>query len=276
MTDLNRYLHIAIEAAQGAGKIINEKRFSPSAYTKADGSIVTDADTAAEGYIRDFFSQHSPGVPVWGEEFGRESKDSEFEWVIDPIDGTTWYEMGSPTFGTLIGLLKRGEPVVGVIALPATNEMVFAARGCGCFYSNPRFTKPVRADVSSSPQGIKNARVSSAGLHRSDIWLDKGSKAYALSRMPTAAKLFRLAGDCLQHSLVARGKLHAAIDTAMHPWDTAAIVPCIQEAGGYVCGIEGQTENIIECGSLLSACCPDLLQELVSTLKPLPVADGRA
>ncbi|MVA19401.1 inositol phosphatase [Agrobacterium vitis] len=268
MNDLTHYLNLALQAARGAGDIINDMRFSPVSRSKADGTIVTDADTAAETYIRDFFSKNAPRIPVWGEEFGREAQGADYEWIIDPIDGTTWYEMGSPVFGTLIGLLREGEPVVGVIALPATNEIVFAAQGGGCFYSNPRFSDPRRVRVSSDPGSLSNARVSSAGLHRTDIWLEKGPKPYALSRLPTSAKLFRLAGDCLQHALVARGNLHAAIDTAMHPWDTAAIVPCIQEAGGYLCGIEGQTTDIVGCGSLLSACSPQLLDELVNILAP--------
>lgn len=268
MARYKHYLNVAIEAANGAAKIINERRFSAVSQDKADGSIVTDADTAAEEYLRDFFAKHTPEASVWGEEYGREDKNVELEWVIDPIDGTVWYEMGSPVFGTLIGLVASGKPVVGIISLPATREMVFASQSEGCFYSNPMFTSPAIAKVAQPVESLSNARISAAGLHRTDIWLEKGTKAYSLSKLPTTAKLFRLAGDSIQHALVARGKLDGAIDTAMYPWDNAAMIPCITEAGGVVCGIEGQTENIIECGSLLSASCPIILDELVSILSP--------
>lgn len=266
--DLSKYLDLAVAAAHSAGKIINEMRLTAQSYEKLDGSIVTDADRAAEKHLRKIFQEHTPEASIWGEEFGRAEAVSEIEWIIDPIDGTIWYEMGSPIFGTLIALVVAGQPVVGVIAMPATQETVFASQGHGCFYSNPLLSTPQRISVSQSVTCIKDARISSAGLHRSDIWPEKGRKAYSLSRLPDSAKLFRFAGDHLQHALVARGKLDGAIDTAMHAWDNAAIIPCIVEAGGIVSGIEGQTENVIECGSLLSASSNVLLEELVDVLAP--------
>lgn len=248
--------------------MINEMRLTAATYEKDDGSIVTDADRAAEKLIRRLFDEGTPEISIWGEEFGRAEPTSDLEWIIDPIDGTTWYEMGSPLFGTLIGLTFRGDPILGVIAMPATGEMIYASKGNGCFYTNQQLKEPQQVAVSNSIHQIGDARISSAGLHRTDIWLEKGPNAYALSKLPDSAKLFRLAGDNLQHALVARGKLDGAIDTAMHPWDNAAIIPCIKEAGGFVCGIDGQRENVLECGSLLSACSPDLLGAMVQILKP--------
>lgn len=266
--DLSRYLKVAIDAAEGAGRIINDMRSSAGVHEKPDGSIVTEADTAAEVYLRDVFAKHTPEITVWGEEFGRADNRSEIEWIVDPIDGTTWYEMGSPIFGTLIGLAIAGQPVIGVIAMPATQEMVFAASGQGCFYSHPRSTRPELIRVRESVENLKDARVSSSGLHRTDIWREAGHTAYALSRLPKASKLFRLAGDCVQHALVSRGKLDGAIDTEMYPWDSAAIIPCVEEAGGCVSGIDGQTGGVLECGSLVSASSRQLLNEMVAILQP--------
>lgn len=266
--ELSVHLELAKTAAIKAGHLINEMRLTAATYEKEDGSIVTDADRAAERLIRDLFHEGTPEISIWGEEFGRTEPSSDMEWIIDPIDGTTWFEMGSPVFGTLIGLTYQGLPVLGVIAMPATGEMLFASQGSGCFYTNQQLSVPQQIHVNQQVGKIAEARISSSGLHRTDIWLEKGPTAYALSKLPEAAKLFRLAGDNLQHALVARGKLDGAIDTAMHPWDNAAIIPCIQEAGGYVCGIDGQTENVLECGSLLSASSPALLEELVEVLRP--------
>ena len=176
--------------------------------------------------------------------------------------------MGSPIYGTLIDLAINGQPKLGVISMPATGEMIFAAEGLGCHYSNPFGRAKTRATVNAEICKLSDARISSAGLRRSGFWLDKGTVAYTLSRLPYEAKLFRLAGDCLQHALVARGKLHGAIDTAMHPWDSAAIIPCITEAGGFVSGINGETDDILGCGSLLSANSESLLNELVDVLRP--------
>ena len=269
LPDYKKLLEVAVSGATEAGKLIRDLRHEATAENKDDGSIVTNADKAAETLLRDHFEQYTPDIPVWGEEFGRTGKGADFEWIVDPIDGTTWYAAGSPIYGTLIGLAYLGEPVVGVIAMPATQELVSAAKGEGCRYTMPTLQKGQTIQVAQHKRPLIETKISSSGLHRSDISLEKGPKPYALSRLPESTALFRLFGDCIQHALVARGKIDGAIDTAMHPWDSAAIMPCITEAGGVVSGIDGQVDNILECGSLVSACHQGLLEEMVDVLKPV-------
>ncbi|UXI70682.1 hypothetical protein N4264_14085 [Tahibacter amnicola] len=231
---------------------------------KADGTEVTEADRAAETVIRDLLAQHYPRHAILGEEFGGSATDDPDLWVIDPIDGTTWFSLGMPVFGTLIAYLKEQEPVVGVIHFPALGETVYAAKGLGCWFQ-PRTGAPVRVRVSDAVR-LRDAAISASGIHRSDFLREEPGRPYHLSGVQRQARKFRFCGDCLQHALVCRGNLHAAIDTVMQPWDIAALVPCVEEAGGVATSLSGQRHGILFGGSLLTSCDRSLHDELLGTL----------
>ncbi|MBL8297279.1 MAG: inositol monophosphatase family protein [Rhodanobacteraceae bacterium] len=232
---------------------------------KADGSEVTLADRAAEQAIREAIAQHYPEHAVLGEEFGGERNAAQ-QWIIDPLDGTSAFALGLPLFGTLIAYAEQGEPQLGVIHFPVLGETVYAARGLGCWFRNrDGASRQVRV---ASAATLSDAVVSASGVHASDIQPERDGRAYALTALIRRAKKFRVCGDCLQHALVCRGSLHVAIDTIMQPWDIAALVPCIEEAGGAVCAVDGRREGVVYSGSLVAACSAALLGEVVSILNP--------
>lgn len=233
---------------------------------KADGSEVTQADREAEQAVRERLAQRHPGHAVLGEEFGGEREAAARQWIIDPLDGTSAFALGLPLFGTLIAYAEHGEPRVGVIHFPVLGETVYAARGLGCWYRR-RGEAAERVQV-RAPASLDQAVVSASGVHASDIQPGADGAAYALTPVIRQARKFRVCGDCMQHALVCRGSLHAAIDTIMQPWDIAALVPCIEEAGGVASTLDGRRDGIVFGGSLLASCDAALHRQVLALLDP--------
>ncbi len=132
--ELNELLEFSIALARGAGEItLKYFRKAPETSTKADGSYVTIADREAEAYLRRQIAERFPDDGVLGEEEGEHRGRSGRRWIIDPIDGTFAFVHGVPFYGVLIALEIDAEMSVGVINMPALNEIVAAAKGAGCF-----------------------------------------------------------------------------------------------------------------------------------------------
>jgi histidinol-phosphatase len=113
---------------------------------------------------------------------------------------------------------------------------------------------------------LQSALVSASGMHASDIWPAADGAAWQVSPLLQRARKFRFCGDCMQHALICRGNLHVAIDTIMQPWDIAALLPCIREAGGVASSAGGQRDDLVFAGSLVSACSEPVLQEVLAVL----------
>jgi histidinol-phosphatase len=256
-------LAFALELARAAEQAILPHYQRCVVSLKPDGSEVTDADRDAEAIMRQMIAARFPDHAILGEEEGGAMTPSCPErWIIDPVDGTTSFAAGAPLFGTLVAFVEDDEPVVGVIHFPALGETVYAATGLGCrFQSRGAAPLPVRV-AAAVPLG--EALVSSTGVHGSDI--KPGPVAWPLTPIIQRARKFRFFSDCLQHALVCRGTINAAIDTIMQPWDIAALVPCIEEAGGVVSTLDGRRQGLVFGGSLLSSCDRRLHDEVLSLL----------
>lgn len=231
---------------------------------KADGSEVTQADREAEQAVRALLAQRYPDHAVLGEEFGGEREAAAQQWIIDPLDGTSAFALGLPLFGTLIAYAEHGEPRVGVIHFPVLGETVYAAKGLGCWYRR-RGEAAERVQVRAAVP-LAQAVVSASGVHASDILPAAEGRSYALTPLLRQAGKFKFCGDCMQHALVCRGSLHAAIDTIMQPWDIAALVPCIEEAGGVATNLDGRRDGVVFGGSLLASCDAALHRQLLALL----------
>jgi histidinol-phosphatase len=261
----HEYLTFALLLAREAERVILSHYRDVTLQWKVDGTEVTEADRAAERSMRKKIAGQYPDHDILGEEAGGSLISSRrHRWILDPIDGTAWFSLGAPIFGTLIALLEDNEPIVGVIHMPAVHETVYAARGSGCWFS-ARGGRPRQVKVTTSV-ALGQATVLASGAHASDILPAPGKPLVNLSGIAKAARKFKFYGDCAQHALVCRGSAHAAIDTVMHPWDIAAIVPCVEEAGGVVSTLSGDREGIAFAGSLVTACSSSLLQEVLETL----------
>ncbi len=264
-SDIEPRLSFALDLAERAAAEIMPRFRTTAVEFKADGTEVTAADREAERVMRELLADRYPDDAVLGEEFGETgSSGARYRWVLDPVDGTAWFTLGVPVFGTLIGLLEEGDPVLGVIHFPALDEMVWAARGLGCWH-NIGGEAPVQARIEQRPR-LRNAVVSLSSLKTSDAHPEGANHPYQLRTLVQRTGSLRFVGDCMQHALVAQGRVHAAIDPVMYPWDIAAIVPCVEEAGGVAATVSGQRENVVFGGSLITAASPALLNDIVEVL----------
>jgi histidinol-phosphatase len=262
---ITELLDFALELARVAeGEIVPRFR-KVASELKSDGTVVTEADREAERSMRALITSRFPQHAILGEELGPQGPaGARHRWVLDPVDGTILFTLGVPTFGTLIGLLDEGEPVVGVVHFPALKDTLYAARGEGCWW-RAAGQEPVPVRVAPAV-ALGEARVSACGPHGTDIKPTDGRSAN-LTALIRRAHGFRFLGDCLQHALVCQGRIHAAVDTIMMPWDVAALVPCVREAGGVATSLSGDADGVVFSGSLVTSCAPALHKQVLEVLR---------
>jgi histidinol phosphatase-like enzyme (inositol monophosphatase family) len=213
-------LSVAIEVARAGGeKTLAHFNRGVAIEEKTDGTPVTVADREAEAAMRAVIARRFPGHAILGEEEGETAGDGVHRWIIDPLDGTRTFVRGVPLYGTLVGIEVHDEPVVGVIYLPALDEIVAAARGVGCTWNGaPCRVSPV-------------SRLDDALVVLTDERSARArSEAYAALTARVAMQ--RTWGDCYGYVLVATGRAEVALDPIMNVWDCAALLPIVEEAGG--------------------------------------------
>jgi histidinol phosphatase-like enzyme (inositol monophosphatase family) len=192
---------------------------------KGDNSPVTIADKQAEQLIRAELSKRFPEDAILGEEFGEHSGTSEYQWVIDPIDGTKSFITGVPLYSTLVALLSNRQVLAGVIYIPALDEMISAAKDNGAWHSVGN-EDPIRASVSKRTLADGAFLVS-----QSDLFARRGA-SQVFDGLQSAAYVTRTWGDGYGYLLVATGRAELMVDPVANPWDLAAVQIVIDEAGG--------------------------------------------
>jgi histidinol-phosphatase len=267
----NEILDFALSLARAAESEIMPVYRKSTISFKSDGTEVTEADKRAEEVMRELIGKSFPKHLVLGEEFGGPQEPSmEPLWVLDPIDGTTSFAAGLPIFGTLIAYLENGEPQVGVIHFPAMGETVYAAKGSGCWVLVHGAGSPQQVRVSQVSK-ITDAFVAAGGTKPTDIEPPASGRCVKLSSLIQKPRKFRFISDCVQHALVAQGRIDAAIDPAMSPWDIAALIPCVEEAGGVITDLGGIRERLTWQSSLLSSSTPNLHEEILQVLQGVKI-----
>jgi histidinol phosphatase-like enzyme (inositol monophosphatase family) len=229
-------LELAIEAAREAGRITLEyfRRDDLKVERKGDDSPVTIADRQAEQYLRRRISEAFPEDGILGEEFGEQQGASGYRWIVDPIDGTKSFIHGVPLYSTLIGVERDGEPVLGVIVIPALDEAVYAAVGQGAWYLRGQ-EPPCPARVAST------ARLSEGLFLTSEV-----ANFYAIERpqvfeqLQAATRLTRTWGDGYGYMMVATGRADVMVDPIMCAWDAAPMLTILEEAGGVFTDWQGR------------------------------------
>lgn len=212
--------------------------------TKPDRTFVTQADTAIERLARERLLEAFPDHGLLGEEFGREAADASVRWYIDPIDGTHNYIRGIPVFGTLLAVERDGELQAAVISAPALGGRWWAWRGGGAW---------AQAGA-GSPRRIAVSRVSALAdtqiLYASAHELGDSGRAPGFESLIRSVWRDRGLGDFWGYTLVAEGAAEAMVEIGLSPWDAAAPLVIVEEAGGRVTDFDGR--RAIDTGTFMA------------------------
>lgn len=227
-------------AKLGGDATLNHFKKSFKLEFKEDDSPVTNADREAERVIRSEINKHFPGHGIIGEEYGVENEDSEIVWVLDPIDGTKSFIHGVPFYTTLIGVMMKKQPEVGVIYAPALDEMVTAATGQGATLNGEKIQARECDDLSKA-----------TFLSTEVITFYSHGYGKSFEELLSAVRVHRTWGDAYGHMMVAAGRADIMIDPILSIWDAAALLPVLKEAGASFTDLKGE-ENVYT-GNGLSA-----------------------
>ena len=229
-TDRSRELAVAREAVDLAGRFALGHFGRPiEVERKADASPVTIADRGAEEILRRHLAAAFPDDGLLGEEHGESPGRSGRRWILDPIDGTQSFVRGVPLWGVLVGLEEDDCCVVGVIGLPALGRTLWAARGAGAFCNG----EPIAVSKATS--------LGDATLLTSDARPQHYGARYAgFERLLRGVGRQRGWGACYGTALVATGQAEVMVDPQLNPWDCAAVVPIVEEAGGSFFAWDGR------------------------------------
>ncbi|WP_336991238.1 inositol monophosphatase family protein [Leucobacter sp. VD1] len=232
--------------------------------TKPDRTFVTDADKAVERALRERIEAELPGDSFFGEESGRSEKGSR-RWIIDPIDGTANFLRGVPNWATLIALEVDGEPTVGVVSAPGFGARWWAETGSGA-WGQQAGQDPRKLRVS----GISELEHASLSFQSIEQW-DVAGYLQPLIELSRAVWRDRAYGDMWSYMLLAEGLLDVVAEFDVKPYDLAALVPIVREAGGRFTDIAG-SESAWN-GSAL-ATNGALHDAVIATIEDARAADG--
>lgn len=194
---------------------------------KSDDSPVTIADRTAEQWARQQLAERFPDDAVEGEEFSDTAGTTRYRWIVDPIDGTKSFVCGVPLYSTLVALECDGQPLGGVIRIPALGQTVAAVNGLGCWYRDGDQSSWQVAGVSSKTQLDQAVLLTS----QIDLFRQRGA-GDVFAELEQQCWVTRTWGDGYGYLLVATGRAELMVDACCNAWDVAAMVPIIREAGG--------------------------------------------
>jgi len=260
---LHPMLNTAVKAARAAGAIINRASLDLDRLqvnSKAPNDFVTEVDHAAEAAIIDTLLSAYPGHGILAEESGsaRGARDSEYVWIIDPLDGTTNFIHGLPTYAVSIGLAHRGQVQQAVVYDPARNDLFFASKGRGAFLNDKRLRVSKRTRMADALIGTGFPFRKGDDLTHYLRILETVMKGCAGVRRPGAA--------ALDLCYVAAVWYDAFFETGLSPWDVAAGSLIVTEAGGLVGNFTGESEFLHQREVVAGS--PKIYGQLVQMLAP--------
>jgi histidinol phosphatase-like enzyme (inositol monophosphatase family) len=253
--NLNEFISFANILADEAEKVIKKYfRKKIKIESKNDESPVTIADKETELKIRELISLKYPDHGILGEEYEQKNINSEYLWVIDPIDGTRNFIAGHKDFGTLIALLYKNEPIIGIINCPMHEE-----RWLGCKGSNTLLNgKKVK---SSEITSLEESYMCTSGLYFDDDFFRKGYE-----KILNETRYYRYGGDCYMYGMVASGLIEIVIEDTLKTHDYMALIPVINGAGGIITDKYGRKINLESDGSVVVSANKILHKKLIDII----------
>lgn len=251
---MKEFLEVALEAVSAASiPILEYFHDGFEVELKPDQTPVTVADREAEQAIRRVLRDAFPDHGIYGEEFGASDRESDYLWLIDPIDGTKSFVRGYGMFSTQLALMHRGEIIVGVSNAPLMNELAWSTRGGGAWLEH----QPLHV---SDIDELADATVSTGNLAS----LVRSGKWTALGDIMAGANRSRGYGDFYHYHRLAGGQLDAVIESDVNVLDIAALSLIVTEAGGVFTDLEGRPVDM-QTRSVLAA-TPALHARLLAAL----------
>lgn len=224
--EIQKLCNFANDLADHSRKIIRDFRITGFGISeKIDKSVVSEVDLAIETYIRQRVREEHPSHGVLGEELGHTNKLSDFQWVLDPIDGTAEFVKGLPFYGTIIGLFYKQRPIVGIVDHDALNERYTAGFGLGAF-RNGSLLRLSDLPIETPNQEYRIATSPPCNL------IDRIGNAELFHQIVRHFPNLRIFHSCYTQSGAATGAFDASIELCMRIWDLAAVQILIEEAGG--------------------------------------------
>lgn len=193
---------------------------------------VTEADRAAETAMRRLIKKTFPAHGVVGEEFGDDNPDAPYVWVLDPIDGTKSFIAGMPAWGTLIGLMKDGAPVYGMMHQPFIGEW-FAGDGASARYRGPAGDRKLKTRSCAS--------LNDAMLYTTSPLLMDDTERGLFHKVEAGVKYSRYGGDCYSYCMIAAGHIDLVVESSIKPFDIVPLIPIIEGAGGVITTWSGES-----------------------------------
>jgi len=263
MEELSRFAEFARTLAAAArAETMRGWREAGHARNKAEGGRfdpVTESDEGAERAIRALIERHYPDHGIVGEEFGERQAEGAWSWSLDPIDGTRSFVCGLPSWSTLIALLHRGQPVLGLIDIPRLGESYIGHDG----RSSLRDADGDRPLSTSRCSSLAEARFSTT-----DPYLFEGVEQESFTRLRTKVRVTRYGLDAYAYARLAAGSIDLVVESGLKPHDYNALVPVIRGAGGAVANWRG--EDDFSEGHVVAAATQELLEEAVRALNDIP------
>jgi inositol-phosphate phosphatase / L-galactose 1-phosphate phosphatase / histidinol-phosphatase len=250
---MQEFVPFAKSLADVAGEIVRAHFRTPfEVISKGDESPVTIADRGVEQRLREMIEATRPDDGIFGEEFGRKESKNGLHWVIDPIDGTKSFVIGRPTFGTLIALWEGDTPLLGIIDQPILRERWIGADGVTTFND-----KPVRTRPCTNLKEACSASTTPAMFKEDNFW----------KPFDTQTKMMAWGGDCYMYGLLASGFLDICVEASLKPYDFAALVPVVQNAGGWISDYEGKALTLESEGKVIAMGDPALWPQVQKLLR---------
>ena len=250
-------LKFAHELADSVQKLITKNFRNLSDWTIKPSNhdrrpqVLTDTDIECEKIMRNLINKNFPQHGIIGEELGTENEESEFVWVLDPIDGTKAFVSGLPVFGSMIGLMKNKLPIIGLIDQPITKERIWGSDQ-GSYLNgkiiNTRKCKSIKKAICAITDP-------SMFINEQEIYIKIIQNTFFI----------RHGTDCWGYAMCASGFIDLVIEKDLEIWDIVAAIPIINAAGGKITSWEGK--NPIYSGSIIAAGDPNLHSYLIEFLK---------
>jgi len=240
--------------ADEAAKITNKYFRNVESETKADGTLVSNADRDVEEVMRKLIEINYPEHGIVAEEFENVRENAEYVWVLDPIDGTAAYLAGRPLFGTLVALLHNGEPVLGLLDQPITKERWLAANDETKYGMKTIFTRRCES-------------LSEAFFATTSPFLFEDAELPAIASITEKCRQAIYGGDCYNYAQLAQGNIDIVIESGLKHCDYLPLVKIVENAGGVMTDWNGNKLGLDSTGKVLACGDKNLHAKLLKMLK---------